>query len=124
MKKAFRRASIKYHPDKNPDRDTTELFLEVTRANEIIGDEKLRFAYDVYLQTSFEQEEQILKGLKYSKKSEEEQEKLFWHIINNKRMFQSLLEIFPYYFAWIMAVILLVNVSCSTQPRESVPPAP
>ena len=25
-------------------------------------------------------------------------------------MFQTLLEIFPYYFAWVMAVILLVNV--------------
>lgn len=63
------------------------------------------------MQTSFDQEEQILKGLKYSKKSSEEQEQLYWHIINNKRMFGSLLEIMPYYFAWIMAVILLVNVS-------------
>lgn len=51
-------------------------------------------------------------GLKHSKKmSEDEREKLFWHIINNKRMFQSLLEIFPYYFAWVMAAILLVNRS-------------
>ena len=111
LKRAFRKASIKYHPDKNPDKDTTELFLEVTQANNIIGDEKLRFAYDVYLQTSFDQEENILKGLRHSKKSEEEQDKLFWHIINNKRMFQSLLEIAPYYFAWIMAIVLLVNVS-------------
>lgn len=71
----------------------------------------MRYAYDVYQQTSFDQEEQILKGLKYSKKSEEEQEHLYWHIINNKRMFQSLLEILPYYFAWMMAIILLVNVS-------------
>jgi hypothetical protein len=50
-------------------------------------------------------------GLKHSKMSEEERDKLFWHIINNKRMFQSGVEIFPYYFAWVMAVILLVNVS-------------
>ena len=111
LKKAFRRASIKYHPDKNLDEDTTDLFLEVSEAQQIITDEKKRFAYDVYLQTNFAQEENIMKGLKYSKKTEEEQEQLFWHIINNKRMFQSGLEIFPYYFAWIMAVILLVNVS-------------
>ena len=32
LKKAFRRASIKYHPDKNPGMDTTELFLEVKNA--------------------------------------------------------------------------------------------
>lgn len=72
LKKAFRRASIKYHPDKNPGQDTTELFLEVTQAQEIISNEKLRYAYDVYQQTSFEQEDKIMSGLKYSNKSEEE----------------------------------------------------
>ena len=87
LKKAFRRASIKYHPDKNPDVDTTDLFLEITDAQATISDEKMRFAYDVYSQTNFEQEDNIRKGLKYSKKSEEEQDELFWHIINNKRMF-------------------------------------
>ena len=72
----------------------------------------MRFAYDVYAQTDWTQEDNILMGLKHSKKlDEEERNKLFWHIINNKRMFQSLLEIFPYYFAWMMAAILLVNVS-------------
>lgn len=115
LKKAFRRASIKYHPDKNPGEDTTDLFLEVKAANDIISDDKLRFAYDVYAQTNFEQEETIRKGLKYSKKSEEEQDRLFWHIINNKRMFNSLLEIMPYYLAWMMAVILLINVSTKFQ---------
>ena len=111
LKKAFRKASIKYHPDRNPDEDTTDLFIEVTDANNIIGDESMRFAYDVYAQTNFDQEKQIKAGLKYSKKSQEEQDRLFWHIINNKRMFASFLEIFPYYFAWMMAAILLVNVS-------------
>jgi DnaJ-class molecular chaperone len=48
LKKAFRKASIKYHPDKNPTTDTTDLFLEVKMANDIINDEKMRFAYDVY----------------------------------------------------------------------------
>ena len=89
--------------------------MEVKAANDIISDDKLRFAYDVYAQTNFEQEETIRKGLKYSKKSEEEQDRLFWHIINNKRMFNSLLEIMPYYLAWMMAVILLINVSTKFQ---------
>ena len=87
LKKAFRKASIKYHPDKNPDEDTTDLFLEVKQANDIISDEKKRFAYDIYAQTNFDQEDQIRKGLQYSKKSDEEKERLYWHIINNKRMF-------------------------------------
>ena len=54
LKKAFRRASIKYHPDRNFDEDTTDLFIEVTDANNIIGDENMRFAYDVYAQSNFE----------------------------------------------------------------------
>ena len=111
LKKAFRKASIKYHPDKNPDTDTTEMFLEVTNANNIIEDPTSRFAYDVYLQTSFQQEEKIMQGLRHSKMTEEERDKLYWHIINNKRMFQSMLEIAPYYLAWIFATVLLVNVS-------------
>jgi len=49
LKKAFRKASIKYHPDKNPDEDTTEMFLEITTANNIIENPMTRFAYDVYL---------------------------------------------------------------------------
>ena len=53
LKKAFRKASVKYHPDKNPDKDTTDQFLEVTNANNIIEDPMSRFAYDVYLQTNF-----------------------------------------------------------------------
>ena len=48
LKKAFRRASVKYHPDKNPNKDTTDLFIEVKNANDIIGDERMRYAYDVY----------------------------------------------------------------------------
>mmetsp|Transcript_31276 Transcript_31276/g.36697 ORF Transcript_31276/g.36697 Transcript_31276/m.36697 type:complete len:217 (-) Transcript_31276:577-1227(-) len=68
LKKAFRKASIKYHPDRNPDADTTDLFIEITAANNIIGDESMRFAYDVYAQTNFDQEDSIKKGLKYSKK--------------------------------------------------------
>ena len=43
--------------------------------------------------------------------SDEERMKTFWHIINNKRMFNALIEIVPYYFSWMLAAVLLVNVS-------------
>ena len=74
LKKAFRKVSVKYHPDKNPDVDTTETYLEITNANNIISDPKLRFAYDVYLQTNFQMEEKIMMGLKHKKMSEEERD--------------------------------------------------
>ena len=63
LKKAFREASIRYHPDKNLDVDTTDLFLEVKQAKDVISDEKMRFAYDVYAQSDFSAEENIYKGL-------------------------------------------------------------
>ena len=43
--------------------------------------------------------------------SEEEREKMYWHIINNKRMFETLLQIVPYYLAWVFSILLLVDVS-------------
>lgn len=43
--------------------------------------------------------------------SDEERSKTFWHIVNNKRMFNALIEIVPYYFAWMLAGILLINRS-------------
>ena len=74
LKKAFRKASVKYHPDKNPDEDTTELFLEITNANNIIDDPKTRFAYDVYLQTNFQLEDKIMMGLNHKKMEAEERD--------------------------------------------------
>ena len=53
-----------------------------------------------------------MKGLKYSKKmSEEEKMNTYWHIVNNKRMFDCLVKNIPYYLAWLLAVILLIDVS-------------
>ena len=81
-------------------------------ANDTLKDTDLKYAYDVFGQTNFAQEETIYKGLQHSKKmSQEERDKTFWHIVNNKRMFNALIEIVPYYFAWMLASILLVNVS-------------
>ena len=113
LKKAFRRASIKYHPDKNPDKDTTEQFIEVNNAQNVIMKPEPRYAYDVYAQTKFDQEETIMKGLEAQEMSEEERSKMYWHIINNKRMFETLLQIVPYYLAWVFSILLLVDVSIS-----------
>ena len=53
LKIAFKQASLRYHPDKNPDEDTTEKFIECKHAHDILKDEKMRFAYDVYKQTDW-----------------------------------------------------------------------
>lgn len=46
IKKAYRRLSLQYHPDKNKAEDAKERFVEVAGAYEILGDEKKRRQYD------------------------------------------------------------------------------
>ena len=112
LKKEYKAQMLKFHPDKNKDIDTTEIFLEIQQAKAILLDPDLKYAYDVFGQTNFEQEETILKGLKYSKKmTDEERMNTYWHIVNNKRMFNSLIDNIPYYFAWMLAVVLMIDVS-------------
>lgn len=48
LKKAFRDASKKYHPDKNTGEDTTDKFLEVKLASDIIGTPFTKAAYDLF----------------------------------------------------------------------------
>ena len=47
IKKAYRRLSVQYHPDKNPGNETAKnLFNVVRTANEILGDPDKRVLYD------------------------------------------------------------------------------
>ena len=49
IKKAYRRISLLYHPDKNKNDNATELFRQVSKAAEVLGDEEQRELYDYYL---------------------------------------------------------------------------
>jgi len=46
IKKAFRNLALKYHPDKNPDEDTSRKFREIAEAYEVLRDEEKRRQYD------------------------------------------------------------------------------
>lgn len=48
IKKAYRKAALKYHPDKNPSEEAAEKFKEITSAYEILSDETKRTQYDEY----------------------------------------------------------------------------
>lgn len=71
LKKAYREASRIYHPDKNPDVDTTDKFLEIKTAAETLGSEFVRMNYDLFFQTKFEQEENLWKHLEMQGMPEE-----------------------------------------------------
>lgn len=56
MKSAYRKAAMKWHPDKNPgDKAAEEKFKELNEAYEILKDPQKRGAYDQYGHAAFEQ---------------------------------------------------------------------
>lgn len=49
IKKAYRRMSLKYHPDKSDAEDAQAVFMQIATAYEVLSDDKMRKAYDDFL---------------------------------------------------------------------------
>lgn len=50
IKKAYRKLSLQYHPDRNPDPEATEKYKAINEANEILSDDQKREEYNMELQ--------------------------------------------------------------------------
>lgn len=46
IKRAYRKLSLKYHPDKNPSEDAAAKFAEIAAAYDVLSDDEKRKAYD------------------------------------------------------------------------------
>jgi DnaJ-class molecular chaperone len=64
LKKAYRDASRKYHPDKNLESDTTEQFIRVKLASDILSTPYKKSAYDLSGQTKFDSEDSLQQRIK------------------------------------------------------------
>ena len=50
IKKAYRKLSLQFHPDRNPDPSATEKYKEINEAYEILSDDQKKQQYDMELQ--------------------------------------------------------------------------
>ena len=55
IKKAFRNMALKYHPDKNKEKNAEAKFREIAKAYETLSDDNLRRQYDQLGHNSYEQ---------------------------------------------------------------------
>ena len=49
IKNAFRKHALKYHPDRNKEKDAPEKFKEINEAYQVLSDPEKRSIYDQYL---------------------------------------------------------------------------
>ena len=65
IKKAYRKLALKYHPDKNPNKDAAEKFKEISEAYAVLYDDEKRQLYDSYGHSGIDQQysqEDIFRG--------------------------------------------------------------
>jgi len=69
IKKAYRKLALKYHPDKNPDKDAEEKFKDISEAYAVLYDDEKRALYDRYGHAGIDQRytyEDIFRGADFS----------------------------------------------------------
>ncbi|HUV47030.1 MAG TPA: DnaJ C-terminal domain-containing protein [Candidatus Bathyarchaeia archaeon] len=55
IKKAYRNLALKYHPDRNKEKDAAEKFKEINEAYEVLSNPEKRQTYDQFGQAAFDQ---------------------------------------------------------------------
>jgi DnaJ-class molecular chaperone len=54
IKSAYRKLALKYHPDRNKEKDAEEKFKEINEAYQVLGDDKKKQTYDQFGHAAFD----------------------------------------------------------------------
>jgi curved DNA-binding protein CbpA len=111
LKRQYRDLSRKYHPDKNPETDTTAKFMGLKTAYEILGDPERRILYDVYGQTDFSQDDRMKSMIEQRFKNATEQEQQYESYKKSQSGMKVFGEVMPYYFTWFLLSVYRVERS-------------
>jgi molecular chaperone DnaJ len=68
IKGAYRKLALKYHPDKNPNKEAAEKFKEISEAYAVLSDDEKRQMYDQYGHAGIDQQfstEDIFRGANF-----------------------------------------------------------
>ena len=92
IKKAYKKQIKIYHPDKNKDNNSTELFLKIQKAFEILSNKEKRKEYDLNL-LDYEQKQKLSQRRKemlneLERKEKEAKNKIYESNILNKKRFR------------------------------------
>ena len=65
IKKSYKKLALKYHPDRNKEKDAEEKFKEISEAYAVLSDDTKKQQYDTYGHAGFDQrysQEDIFRG--------------------------------------------------------------
>jgi len=111
IKRMYRDLSRKYHPDKNPEEDTTDKFMKIKQAFEILHEQEKRILYDVYGQTDFSQDDKMKDMIEVKFKDPKEREDQFKAYKGAQSSMKVFGEVVPYYLAWLLLTMYRIDVS-------------
>lgn len=101
IRKLYRDLSRKYHPDKNAE-DTTEKFMKLKEAFEVLGDKDKKLAYDIYNQVDFSADEKMMDALMITHKNKTERDKQFEAYKAGRAGMKVFGDVGPYYITWLL----------------------
>lgn len=90
IKNAFRKKALKYHPDKNPDKE--DKFKEINAAYEILGDKEKRRKYDQFGASAFDNssnQRYYRNGNEFHMNMEEILKEMFGGVFGNRNHFHQ-----------------------------------